>query len=464
MAQQGLFTAGTSIEELLEKRNTRANALQQSLMANAAQGARDPMKAQAFSLLGSSLGRALAGGMKGGQDEQMDALIAKNTEQKRLQGEFGREFTSGTPESNIQTGGELIKLGYVDYGSKLLAKGEAGMVTKQEKLAEQKRREGLIAAAKSFNLDAEVELLQSGGDLDEAAAAIRSQEEIGIAEKKGRGGKLSLAKVYNKGPAFMKEVGNGIYDSMDPTTYVNLLKGKKADLTSFVNSEGISTLMSVDETGKVFDSDKNLWVNPSELGLNVPSEGEGERLKTEFTQTQGLRNELAKDINYSTYKKVQLEFSKVLSSSKADSAAGDLSLIFAYMRMLDPTSVVRESEQQTAENARGLGDKVYNMYNKLKTGEKMGLNQRQEFVEMARFLYKDTKTLAQPTVDRIRDITKRYELNEEDVFGKLTNQQKILNKLETINRNDPNDMKAALEKLSQEERKTLQKMIADGEF
>ena len=39
MAQQGLFTAGTSIEELLEKRNTRANALQQSLMANAAQGA-----------------------------------------------------------------------------------------------------------------------------------------------------------------------------------------------------------------------------------------------------------------------------------------------------------------------------------------------------------------------------------------------------------------------------------------
>ena len=66
--------------------------------------------------------------------------------------------------------------------------------------------------------------------------------------------------------------------------------------------------------------------------------------------------------------------------------------------------------------------------------------------------------------NKIYIITKRYELNEEDVFGKLTNQQKILNKLETIDRNDPNDMKAALEKLSQEERKTLQKMIADGEF
>ena len=460
---QGLFTAGTSVEELLAKRNTRANALQQSLMANAAQGAARPMEAQAYSLLGSSLGRALAGKM-GGEDKEMAELKAKEAEQKRLQGEFGREFTSGTPESNIQMGGELIKLGYVDYGSKLLAKGEAGMVTKQEKMAEQKRREGLIAAAKSFNLDAEVELLQSGGDLDEAAAAIRSQEEIGIAEKKGRGGKLSLAKVYNKGPAFMKEVGNGIYDSMDPTTYVNLLKGKKADLTSFVNSEGINTLMSVDETGKVFDTEKNLWVNPSELGLNVPSEGEGDRLKTEFTQTQGLRNELADNLNYNNYKESQLQFSKIKTSAAVDSAAGDMSLIFAYMKMLDPDSVVREGEQATAESARGVTDGIMNMYNKAVSGEKMTTNQRADFVNTSRKLFKDIKRLAEPVQSRIRDITKRYDLNEEDVFGKVTEKTKVLTKFETVDKDSVDEMKEALEKLSQEERKTLQQMIADGEF
>ena len=460
---QGLFTAGTSVEELLAKRNTRANELQQSLMANAAQGARDPMKAQAYSLLGSSLGRALAGKMGGG-DKDMDALKAKEAEQKRLQGEFGRELTSGTPESNIQMGGELIKLGYVDYGSKLLAKGEAGMVTKQEKLAEQERREGLIAAAISFNLDSEVELLQSGGDLDKAAASIRSQEEISIAEKKGRGGKVSLAKVYNKSPAFMKEVGNGIYDSMDSTTYVNLLKGKKADLTSFVNSEGISTLMSVDETGKVFDSEKNLWVNPSELGLNVPSEGEGDRLKTEFTQTQGLRNELADNLNYNNYKESQLQFSKIKTSAAVDSAAGDMSLIFAYMKMLDPDSVVREGEQATAESARGVTDGIMNMYNKAVSGEKMTTNQRADFVNTSRKLFKDIKRLAEPVQSRIRDITKRYDLNEEDVFGKVTEKNKILTKFETVDESSVDEMKEALEKLSQEERKTLQQMIADGEF
>ena len=267
-----------------------------------------------------------------------------------------------------------------------------------------------------------------------------------------------------KGHAFMKDVANGMYDSMDSTTYVNLLKGKKADLMSFVNSEGISSLMSVDETGKVFDSENNSWVNPSELGLNLPSEGEGERLKTEFAQTQGLRNELANNLNYNNYKESQTQFSKIKTSASVDSAAGDMSLIFAYMKMLDPTSVVREGEQATAENARGVTDGIMNMYNKAVSGEKMTPNQRADFVNTARKLFKDIKRLAQPVQSRIRGVAKRYDLNEEDVFGKVTEKNKILTKFETVDESSVDEMKEALEKLSQEERKTLQQMIADGEF
>ena len=118
MAQQGLFTAGTSIEELLAKRNTRSNALQQSLMANAAQGAARPMEAQAYSLLGSSLGRALAGNM-GGKDKEMEALKAKNAGQKALQGRYSNALTSGTPEQQMQLAGELIKLGLPEGGQLL---------------------------------------------------------------------------------------------------------------------------------------------------------------------------------------------------------------------------------------------------------------------------------------------------------------------------------------------------------
>ncbi len=87
MANQGLFTQGPSIDDLLAKRNQRASTLQQQLMTNAAQGARDPMKAQAASFLGSSLGRALAGGMDGG-DSGREALEAKEAARVASQGDF----------------------------------------------------------------------------------------------------------------------------------------------------------------------------------------------------------------------------------------------------------------------------------------------------------------------------------------------------------------------------------------
>ena len=464
MASNSLFTQGLSVDDLLAKRSQRSQEQQRQMADYAAQGALDPQRARMGSMFGSIIGRSLGNNAQGGGDSEMEKLKAENAEQKRLQGEYGRELTTGTPESNVQLGGELIKLGYVDYGSKLLAKGEVSLAAKKEKLALQKRREAVIAAAEKLNLSSTVEMLNNGGDLDAAAAQVRTQEEIGIAEKKGVGGQVALANVYNKGPDFMKKVGNGAYKAMSPTTYVNLLKGKKADLTSFVDSEGSSMLMSVDETGKVFDTEKNVWVNPSELGLNVPSEGEGERLKTEFAQTQGLRNELAKSLNYSNYKESQLQFSKIKTSAAVDSAAGDMSLIFAYMKMLDPDSVVREGEQATAEKARGVADGVLNIYNKAVSGEKMTVTQRADFVNTARKLFKDIKRLADPVQSRIRDITKRYELNEEDVFGKVTEKTKVLTKFETVDRESTDEMKEALEKLSQEERKTLQQLIDDGEF
>tara|TARA_R110002153_G_scaffold270282_1_gene436530 strand:+ start:382 stop:1734 length:1353 start_codon:yes stop_codon:yes gene_type:complete len=119
MAQQGLFTAGTSIEELLDKRRTRANALQQSLMANAAQGAARPMEAQAYSLLGSSLGRALAGSMEG-SDKQMDALKAKNAEQKIAQGVYVDAMGMPTA-AGMREQAAILRDTYPEASLKLLA-------------------------------------------------------------------------------------------------------------------------------------------------------------------------------------------------------------------------------------------------------------------------------------------------------------------------------------------------------
>jgi len=79
--QQGLFTQGPSVDDILAKRNQRSADMQQQLMNQAAQGARDPAKMRAVSLLGSSLGRALAGSMDGGSTrEKLEAEQAKKRE------------------------------------------------------------------------------------------------------------------------------------------------------------------------------------------------------------------------------------------------------------------------------------------------------------------------------------------------------------------------------------------------
>ena len=121
-------------------------------------------------------------------------------------------------------GGELIKMGYVEKGGELLRQGKADLLTQQSDLKLQQRRESLISAATKLNLTSTVELLNSGGDLDEAADQIRSQEEIKIADVKGRVGKIALSKKYNKGPEWIKRVENGEFDSMDSTLFVDSLK------------------------------------------------------------------------------------------------------------------------------------------------------------------------------------------------------------------------------------------------
>lgn len=86
MAMQGLFTQGPSVQDILAERNKSQFDLQQQLMAQASQGAREPAKMRAVSLLGSSLGRALGGAM-GGQDEELEKREAAIAQQKSLQQE-----------------------------------------------------------------------------------------------------------------------------------------------------------------------------------------------------------------------------------------------------------------------------------------------------------------------------------------------------------------------------------------
>jgi len=73
-----------------------------------------------------------------------------------------------------------------------------------------------------------------------------------------------------------------------------------------------------------------------------------------------------------------------LKSGREPSAQNDIAMIFSYMKMLDPTSVVREGEFATAQNAAGVPDRIRNAFNKAQNGQLMNPRQRKEMVNSAR--------------------------------------------------------------------------------
>lgn len=106
---------------------------------------------------------------------------------------------------------------------------------------------------------------------------------------------------------------------------------------------------------------------------------------TTFDNMSGLRREFTQATK--TYSDVRDAFGRIQASAKNPSAAGDLSLIFNYMKVLDPGSTVREGEFATAQNATGVPERIVNAYNQAINGQRLNPEQRTDFVNRAGMLF-----------------------------------------------------------------------------
>jgi hypothetical protein len=84
--------------------------------------------------------------------------------------------------------------------------------------------------------------------------------------------------------------------------------------------------------------------------------------------------------------------------------ADDIALIFGYMKTIDPTSVVRETEFATAQNAAGVPDRIRNMWNNAKNGTRLTPEQRQEFISSAESQFQAYESKANATFDGYRKL------------------------------------------------------------
>jgi len=127
-------------------------------------------------------------------------------------------------------------------------------------------------------------------------------------------------------------------------------------------------------------------------------------------------NELRDEYNSLTknFREVQDAHTKITTTSPT--GAGDMSLLYNYVKLLDPTSVVRESEFAAAAASGSFGERVQTAVNKVMTGQRLDANLRKDFINEASNLYKAQKAGADRIKDQYTNMAKRAKLNPEDVI------------------------------------------------
>jgi len=138
----------------------------------------------------------------------------------------------------------------------------------------------------------------------------------------------------------------------------------------------------------------------------------------EFDNTLKLRGDFRAEPVYKSFQEIESAYSQINKSLDQKTAAGDLAASTKLMKLLDPTSVVRESELAMAMNATGKLDQLYNYANKIATGQFLNPTQVKEFRALANEFYTSAYDQYNTKRNEYVGIAERNKLNVEDVVGK----------------------------------------------
>jgi len=126
-------------------------------------------------------------------------------------------------------------------------------------------------------------------------------------------------------------------------------------------------------------------------------------------------------------------YNRIQASASDPSAAGDLALIFNYMKVLDPGSTVREGEFATAQNSAGIPDILRARYNKVQNGQRLADSQRTDFVDRSNKLFSAQQLQQQKINDNYSFLTKSAGVPPEfvvrDITSAMDSQTEALNNI-----------------------------------
>jgi hypothetical protein len=245
--------------------------------------------------------------------------------------------------------------------------------------AEQTYKTNLVNSLVSFASASQQTVLQakladSAERAKVAQANLLYQRELGLqALTYGQNGLVSgISSLDPKSPTFEQDIAKYTAQLKDPMRELEM-EAKRAS----INASYVSTALNQQQLNDI--KAKNQQIQDSIASGNYILDKD----------QQDIAFKLGKEYvaQSAEFKKQVDAYNRIIASAEDPSAAGDLSLIFNYMKILDPGSTVREGEFATAQNSAGVPDILRAQYNKVSNGQRLADTQRNDFVDRSTKLY-----------------------------------------------------------------------------
>ncbi len=135
-------------------------------------------------------------------------------------------------------------------------------------------------------------------------------------------------------------------------------------------------------------------------------------LKDTFRLEADLRGEVKDKLK--DYDAVRGAYQKI--ENALETGAGDIAVVYAFAKLNDPTSVVRESEFATVAKSGSLGQRIKNLVEQAQTG-KMNPELRENLRQQARQMYLTQQQQAESIASQYRELAKSYNLDPNKILS-----------------------------------------------
>ena len=314
------------------------------------------------------LGKAFLGGMQSSQNVYDQALAGKVKQLELEQGAKKLELEGLTPLEKLMRKKEILEKSnpndpQVAILNQAIAKESGGFA-------------GFGAGVEGSSLG----ILAKGSQNTPEAEALRKTPQYALAYREVTSGKTIMQETMDaNGNIYTVPVK--IQPSALPANILRPIYGEQGVTTQPAD---MTQPQITEQPGQVAPT-----TQPVSQATQAPIIKKVAQSKQDiFKQEQDARKDYIATPEVKAFNEMKTSFGQINAGLNAKSAAGDLTAATKFMKLLDPGSVVRESELYLAMDATGVLDKATNYYARLARGEKLTPSQREDFRNIANQLFK----------------------------------------------------------------------------